>query len=71
MFKHLLLPTDGSALSNSAIEKGIQIARDLRARVTGIYVAPEFHVMTYRAEMLEDTPVPVCRRLSRSRQPIS
>ena len=55
MFKHLLLPTDGSALSNSAIEKGIQIARDLRARVTGIYVAPEFHVMTYRAEMLEDT----------------
>jgi nucleotide-binding universal stress UspA family protein len=55
MFKHLLLPTDGSPLSNSAIEKGIQIARDTRAQVTGIYVAPEFHVMTYRTEMLEDT----------------
>jgi len=55
MFKHLLLPTDGSALSNSAVEKGIQIARDIGAQVTGIYVEPEFHVLTYRTEMLEDT----------------
>lgn len=56
MFKHLLLPTDGSPLSNNAIEKGIQLARETRAQVTGLYVAPEFHVMTYRTEMLEDTP---------------
>jgi nucleotide-binding universal stress UspA family protein len=55
MFKHLLLPTDGSSLSNDAIEKGIRFARDVQARVTGIYVMPEFHTMTYRTEMLEDT----------------
>ena len=55
MFKHLLLPTDGSSLSNDAIEKGIRFARDAQARVTGIYVMPEFHTVTYRTEMLEDT----------------
>ena len=55
MFKHLLLPTDGSPSSNDAIEKGIQFARDTQARVTGIYVVPEFHVLTYRTDMLEDT----------------
>jgi nucleotide-binding universal stress UspA family protein len=55
MFKHLLLPTDGSSLSNDAIEKGIRFASDAQARVTGIYVMPEFHTMTYRTEMLEDT----------------
>jgi nucleotide-binding universal stress UspA family protein len=55
MFKHLLLPTDGSELSNDAIEKGIQFAKSVQARVTGVYVMPEFHVLTYRTEMLEDT----------------
>ena len=55
MFKHLLLPTDGSSLSNDAIEKGIQFARDAQAQVTGIHVMPEFHTMTFRTEMLEDT----------------
>ena len=56
MFKHLLIPTDGSESSKEAIEKGIQVAESMRARVTGIYVMPEFHVFTYRTEMLEDTP---------------
>ena len=55
MFKHLLLPTDGSSLSNDAIEKGIRFASDAQAQVTGIYVMPEFHTMTFRTEMLEDT----------------
>ncbi|CAN7759936.1 universal stress protein [Variovorax sp. LjRoot84] len=55
MFKHLLLPTDGSPSSNDAVMKGIQLAKSAQARVTGIYVMPEFHVLTYRTEMLEDT----------------
>jgi nucleotide-binding universal stress UspA family protein len=55
MFKHLLLPTDGSQLSEAAIEKGIQFAKSVGARVTGFYAIPEFHVFTYRTEMLEDT----------------
>jgi nucleotide-binding universal stress UspA family protein len=55
MFKHLLLPTDGSELSEAAIRKGVQFAKTINAKVTGFYVMPEFHVFTYRTEMLEDT----------------
>jgi nucleotide-binding universal stress UspA family protein len=38
MYKHILLPTDGSALSRSAIDSGIRLAKVLGARVTGLYV---------------------------------
>jgi nucleotide-binding universal stress UspA family protein len=55
MFKHILLPTDGSELSEAAIRKGIQFAKSIGARVTGFYAMPEFHIFTYRTEMLEDT----------------
>ncbi len=55
MFKHLLLPTDGSALSQAAINQGMRLASSLQARVTGIYVMPQFHVLAYQAEMLADT----------------
>jgi nucleotide-binding universal stress UspA family protein len=55
MFKHLLLPTDGSQLSEAAIHKGVQFAKSINAKVTGFYVLPEFHLFTYRTEMLEDT----------------
>jgi nucleotide-binding universal stress UspA family protein len=55
MFKHILVPTDGSPLSEGAVLKGIELARALGARVTGLHVTPPFHVLTYRAEMLEET----------------
>jgi nucleotide-binding universal stress UspA family protein len=40
MFKHILIPTDGSALSHKAVVAGIDLARALGARVTGIFAAP-------------------------------
>ena len=55
MYKHLLLPTDGSEPSRSAAVRGIELASSVGARVTGLYAMPEFHVLTYRTEMLEDT----------------
>lgn len=55
MFKHLLLPTDGSPQSEEAIRQGIALAKETQARVTGIHVVPEFHVFTYRPDMLEET----------------
>jgi len=36
MFKHILLPTDGSKLSQIVTEKGIQFAKSMQARITGI-----------------------------------
>ena len=42
MFKHILLPTDGSNLSNKAVKRGIEFAGKIRARVTALHVMPEF-----------------------------
>lgn len=55
MFKHLLLPTDGSELSETAIQKSLQFAKAIGAKVTGLTVVPEYHVFTYQSEMLSDT----------------
>jgi len=40
MFKHIFIPTDGSALSNEAAEAGVRLAKALGARVTGFFAAP-------------------------------
>lgn len=40
MYKHILLPTDGSALAHGAVQAGIKLAKALGAKVTGFYAAP-------------------------------
>ena len=41
MYKHILLPTDGSPLSESAAAAGIELARKIGARVTALHVVAE------------------------------
>ena len=55
MFKHILLPTDGSELSEAVIQKGIQFAKSINAEVTGLHVILPFHVFSLRMGILEDT----------------
>jgi nucleotide-binding universal stress UspA family protein len=55
MFKHILLPTDGSRGSEKAIRRALELAKSTGAKVTAFHVIPKFHVFTYRTEMLEDT----------------
>jgi nucleotide-binding universal stress UspA family protein len=38
MFKHVLLPTDGSALAAKGVKSGVRLAKALGARVSGVYV---------------------------------
>jgi len=45
-FKRILLPTDGSELSQRAIAVGVDLAKRLGAQVTGLHVVPEFHAFT-------------------------
>ena len=40
MFKHILLPTDGSPASLRAAVAGVALAKALGARVTGFFAAP-------------------------------
>jgi nucleotide-binding universal stress UspA family protein len=55
MFKHLLIPTDGSKLSEAAIRAGVQFAKSINAKVTGLHAMPKFHVLAYQTEMVTDT----------------
>ena len=40
MFKHILVPTDGSAASAAAVEAAVDLARDTGARLDGLHVMP-------------------------------
>jgi nucleotide-binding universal stress UspA family protein len=55
MFKHILVPTDGSPLSEAAVEHAIDFAKSVGAKITGLHVIPPFQTFTYHTEMLEDT----------------
>ena len=43
MYRHILLPTDGSELSARAVGEAIRLARALGARVTALHVTPPFY----------------------------
>jgi nucleotide-binding universal stress UspA family protein len=43
MYKHILLPTDGSELSERAVREGTRFARSIGARVTALHVTPSFY----------------------------
>ena len=45
MYKHILLPTDGSNLSAKAVRQGIQFAKSIGAKITAIHVAPEYQMV--------------------------
>ena len=47
MFKHILLPTDGSELSVAAIHQGIRFAKSIGAKVTGLCVMPLQQMIFY------------------------
>jgi nucleotide-binding universal stress UspA family protein len=42
MFKHILLPTDGSKLAAKGVKAGVRLARALGARVTALHVTPPY-----------------------------
>lgn len=48
MFKHILIPTDGSKRSDAAAAAGVKLARALGARVSGLFVAPAATPLVYR-----------------------
>lgn len=42
MYKKILIPTDGSAMSNAAAQAGVEFAKQLGADVVGLFVSPEY-----------------------------
>lgn len=56
MYRHLLIPTDGSSLSDEAVTYGVRLAASMGAAVTFLTVTDPFHIFSFEADQLEDTP---------------
>lgn len=52
MYRHLCIPTDGSPLSELAIEQGLALAKALQARVTVLMVTQPYHLFAVSPEQL-------------------
>jgi nucleotide-binding universal stress UspA family protein len=48
MYKHILIPTDGSPQSKKAIAGAIALAKSIGAQVTGLFAAPPATPIVYR-----------------------
>ena len=68
MFKHILIPTDGTELSAESARAGIQFAKETKARVTGFYAAPDVRHDRQRFQRLVDTELEVAQALDRRRR---
>jgi nucleotide-binding universal stress UspA family protein len=70
MFTHVLLPTDGSKLSENTIRKGVQLARSMSARVTGLSVTPKLRFSNYDSEIpggIKEAAARQCRAMCEER----
>jgi len=58
MFKHILVPTDGSALSDSTVARAVSFAKESGARITFFYSQPDFPMPIYGEGALIDPTTP-------------
>jgi nucleotide-binding universal stress UspA family protein len=55
MYKHILIPTDGSELSLRAAKAGIELAKLCKAKVTAIQVVAPYQAIAYMGSLLAAT----------------
>ena len=65
MYKHILLPTDGSALAEVAINNGLPFAKAIGAKVTGFYVMVERPVESFEDFAPVDAKAPALDEISK------
>lgn len=58
MFKHILVPTDGSQLSSDTAKRAIDFARETGAKVTFFFAKPDYPVAFYGEGALIDPTTP-------------
>lgn len=64
MFSNLLVPTDGSKLSDKAVAQGIALAKALKAKITFFHASPDFPMPVYA----EGVSVPMVSRRDYAKQ---
>jgi len=55
MHRHILIPTDGSELSQKAIDYGMALAKSVNAKVTVMTVSAPFYTFAVEPGMITDT----------------
>lgn len=58
MFKHILVPTDGSDLSTDTAKRALSFAKEAGARVTFLFAKPDYPVAFYGEGALIDPTTP-------------
>jgi nucleotide-binding universal stress UspA family protein len=58
MFKHILVPTDGSDLSTDTARRAVNFAKETSARITFFFAKPEYPVAFYGEGALIDPTTP-------------
>src|ERR1035437_5020298 len=58
MFKHFLVPTDGTEFSLSAVRRAVSLASDAGARITFLYVEHAFPAMYFGEGAIMDENAP-------------
>jgi nucleotide-binding universal stress UspA family protein len=58
MFKHILIPTDGSELSRATASRAVSFAKEAGARVTVFYAKPEYPIAYFGEGALIDPTTP-------------
>ena len=56
MYRHILIPTDGSALSEMAVRHGMALAKAVGAKVTVLTASLPFRSLAIDPVMVTDTP---------------
>lgn len=55
MFKHILIPTDGSDLATVAVDRGVELAAAIGARITFVTVIEHFHLISYNPAQIAES----------------
>ena len=64
MHRHILIATDGSELSQNAIDYGMALAKSVNAKVTVVTVSTPFHTFAVEPGMVTDTPEQYGKRMA-------
>ena len=66
MYKHILIPTDGSPTAQKAVDAGFEFAGETKAKVTLFTAMPEYELPT-EAEMMARRAISLAEHEARSR----
>ena len=64
MYRHILISTDGSQLSQHAMDYGMALAKSVNAKVTVLTVSMPFHAFAVEPGMITDTPEQYAQRIA-------